>query len=64
MATIVNTPANDSGGNGMGFMGGMLVLLVLVVLFFVYGLPMLRQSASPTISVPEQIDVNVNGGGQ
>lgn len=63
MTTVVNNPSGESSGSGMGFMVGMIVLAVLAVLFFVYGLPALRQSASSggvQIEVPDQIDVNVN----
>lgn len=64
MATIVNTPSSGStdSGSGMGFFLGMLVLLLIVVLFFVYGLPAIRagvSSSAPSITVPEQVDVNV-----
>lgn len=59
--TIVNpTPSNNSDNNGMGFLFGAIVLIVLAVLFFMYGLPALRQSSVPQISIPEKIDVNIN----
>jgi hypothetical protein len=64
MATIVNNPApsSDSSG-GVGMIVGLLLLLLVGFLFFVYGLPMLRQStASPSITVPDKINVNVNPG--
>lgn len=61
MTTIVNNPApsNDSGG-GMGMIIGLVVLVVLAYLFFVYGLPALKQIGSPQINVPSEIDVNIN----
>lgn len=63
MTTIVNNPApsGDSGG-GMGMIIGLIVVVLLVFLFFVYGLPMLRQArlGSPQINVPSEIDVNIN----
>jgi len=63
MATIVNNPAPVNEGSGMGFFLGALVLIVFLVLLFIYGLPMLRNATQgPTINVPDQIDVNVNGG--
>lgn len=61
MTTIVNTPpsSNDSGGN-MGMIIGLIVLVVFGYLFFVYGLPAVRQMTSGTqINVPSEIDVNV-----
>ena len=64
MTTVVNNPAptgTHDSGSGMGFFLGLIVLLLLVFLFFVYGLPALRNSFStPSINVPGQIDVNVN----
>ncbi len=62
MTTIVNNPppSNDSGGN-MGMIIGLIVLLVLGYLFFIYGIPALRQIqlGSPQINIPSKIDVNV-----
>ncbi len=63
MTTIVNTPApsNDSGG-GMGMIVGLIVLAAVLFIFFVYGLPAIRQMqpATPQINIPGKIDVNVN----
>lgn len=61
MATIINNPGNGDSGNGMGMIVGVIVILVIAFLFFVYGLPMLRQLSAPQINVnvPEKIDVNV-----
>lgn len=69
MATIVNTtPAapSDSGSSAQ-FLIGAVLLLVLAFLFFYYGLPAIRTATAPaqqgtSIQVPDQIDVNVNGG--
>jgi hypothetical protein len=60
MATIVNNPppSNDSGGP-MGMIIGLIVVLVMGYLFFVYGLPALRQVGSPQINIPSKIDINV-----
>ena len=62
--TIINpTPSNNSSGNnGVGFLIGVLVLIVFAVLFFVYGLPLLRGlsgSSGVQINVPKSIDVKV-----
>lgn len=62
MATIVNNPPSQSGGNGMGFLLGIIVLIVFVIALIWFGLPMINratQSQSPQINVPDQIDVNV-----
>ena len=60
MATVVNNPGNNNSGNGIVMILGLIVILVIAFLFFVYGLPMLRQSAAPQINVPDKIEVNVN----
>lgn len=65
MTTVINNPPSqqsDSGG-GIGMIMGAVVLLVVGYLFFVYGLPAMRQvDVTPQINVPENIDVNVNQG--
>lgn len=65
MTTIINTPqpSNDSS-SGMGMVIGLVVLVVIGFLFFVYGLPALRQMrlGNPQINVPSSIDVNVKQG--
>lgn len=63
MATIVNNPPayEDRGGNGMGFLLGVIVLLFVAALFFYYGLPLIGQAMQgPQVNVPGKIDVNVN----
>ncbi|OGK66341.1 hypothetical protein A2313_01555 [Candidatus Roizmanbacteria bacterium RIFOXYB2_FULL_41_10] len=65
--TIVNpTPTNNSNSNnGMGFFLGAIVLLVFGLLFYMYGLPLIRQGFSGfgtgdvQINLPEKVDVNV-----
>lgn len=58
---VVNS--KDSG-NGMGFLLGIIALIVFVVLFLIYGLPMItnsvNQSQTPQVNVPKDINVNVN----
>lgn len=63
MTTIVNTPpAQNEAGGSMGMIVGLIALILVAYLFFVYGLPALRnvQLGAPQINVPAQIDVNVN----
>jgi len=62
MPTVVNNPAPQSnGGGGMGFLLGVIALILFVLALFYFGVPMLnRATQSPTVSVPDQIDVNVN----
>lgn len=62
MATTIINPSpaqNESSGN-LGIIIGLVVLVVLAYLFFIYGLPMVKQIGSPQINIPSQIDVNVN----
>lgn len=63
MTTIINTPQpkEDSGG-GMGMVIGLVVIVLLGFLFFVYGLPAIRQIklGGTEINVPDKIDVTVN----
>ncbi len=69
MTTIIN-PGNGDSSSAVGTVLMVVVLLVVVALFFIYGLPAIRNanngggSEGPTINVPESIDVNVNGGAQ
>lgn len=63
MTTVINTPqpANDSNGS-MGMIIGLVVTILVGFLFFVYGLPAIRQTRveTPQINIPDKIDVNVN----
>lgn len=64
MATVVNTPSSGGDSSGMGFAVGMVVLLLIVLMFVFWGMPMLRRGTSaPQVNIPDQVDVNVNGGG-
>ena len=57
MTTIINNPGGgDNGaGSGVGMIIGVIIALALVALFFVYGLPALRNQGNSNGS----IDVNV-----
>ncbi|HSW48326.1 MAG TPA: hypothetical protein VLG67_04575 [Candidatus Saccharimonadales bacterium] len=62
--TVINpAPSNNSnGGNGTGFLIGVIVLIVFAFLFFVYGLPYLRNltaNSGVQVNVPKSIDVNI-----
>jgi len=70
MTTIIN-PGNGDSSSAVGTVLIVVVLLVVVALFFIYGLPAIRNANNggdnngPTINVPDSIDVNVdNGGGE
>lgn len=57
MTTIINTPPSaDNATSGLSIVLGVIVALALVVLFFVYGLPALR-NAKPAQN--DSINVNV-----
>ena len=63
MTTIVNSPQPNNESNGsMGMVIGLIVLATVGLLFFVYGLPALRQMqfGNPQINIPNEIDVNIN----
>lgn len=59
MATIINNPPSEGSGNSMGMIFGLVAVLVLGYLFIFYALPALRQVGTPQITVPSEIDVNV-----
>lgn len=62
MATVVNNPQPaQSADNGNGFLLGVILLLIAALAFFYYGLPYVASGfgGDTQVSVPEQIDVNV-----
>ena len=66
MTTIVNnpTPSSDNNGSGMGLLIGIFVIIVVGLLFFYFGLPVIKkigsgQTTTPQIVIPDKIDVNV-----
>lgn len=63
MTTVINTPqpTNDSSNN-MGMIVGLVVLIVFGFLFFIYGLPALRniRFGGTEVNIPDKIDVNIN----
>ncbi len=62
MATIINNPPQDNSGGPLTLIVVLVVLIVLGYLGVVYGLPALKNvnfGGTPTINVPNTIDVNV-----
>lgn len=61
--TIINPqPSENSSSNGMSFLIGAIILIILAVIFFVYGLPLIKGmtgSNTVQINVPKSIDVKV-----
>ena len=58
MTTVINNPGNSEGSDSsVGMILGVIVFLVVVGLFFVYGLPAIRNSR---VTPPNgNIDINV-----
>ncbi len=55
---VGHTHASD---RGMGFIGGVILLILAIALFLYYGLPVIRSaSTTPQINVPNKVDVNVH----
>lgn len=61
MTTIVNTPpATNDSSSVIGMIFGLIILAVLGYLFFVYGIPAIRQFQSRGIQVNVPSDININ----
>ena len=60
MATVVNTPSNtDSGSTGV--LMGILLIVAMVLLFYFFGLPLIRggYNGGAQLNVPSHMNVNV-----
>lgn len=64
MTTIITNPPAQNDNGGGGFLVAIVVLIIAVALFFIYGLPAVRQQtqqqSAPQIKIPEKVDVNIN----
>jgi hypothetical protein len=61
MATIVNNPGTTTDtSNNAGTLFAVLLLLALVFALVYYGLPQARNVFTPSVSIPDTVDVNVN----
>ena len=57
MTTVINNPSNgESADSVTGFIAVIILLIVLVALFFMYGLPAIRNSETPK---NDSIDISV-----
>ncbi|MFZ2151707.1 MAG: hypothetical protein WAV09_01210 [Minisyncoccia bacterium] len=57
MTTVINNPGNGEGSGGVaGIVVGMIALIVVIAIFFVYVLPMIRNSNVPP---QKSLDINV-----
>ena len=61
MSTVINNPANGEDSSGVaGMLIGIIVLVIAFILFFLYGLPMLRTNpATQEAPKSNSLDVNV-----
>lgn len=73
MTTVISNPAGTTdSGNSTGMIMAVLLVAVIAFLFFVYGVPAMRNTGSgsnttnsapaaqvPQVAVPNKIDVNV-----
>lgn len=65
--TIINPAPNNNSttDSGMGFLLGIILLIAFGLVFYVYGLPLVRQGLSGiggggvNINLPKTVDVNV-----
>ncbi len=58
MVTVVNTPpGSGESDSGVGLIVGIILAIVVIALFFIYGLPALRNSAQP---VPQDNNRDIN----
>jgi hypothetical protein len=58
MPTIINNPSGESD-SGLGMVLGVIIALILIALFFVYGLPALRNASTPQSGGTTNIQVEV-----
>ena len=58
MTTVINNPGNntESTDSAIGFVAVIILMIVVIALFFVYVLPMIRNSEAPK---NDDIDINV-----
>ena len=61
---VIHEHNGTDGSQSYGLIMGLIVIIGLAILFFVYGLPMLRGVGGTNVQIPDKVDVNVNGGQQ
>jgi len=60
MTTIVNNPGSGATtDDSVGTVFAMIILALIAILFFVYGLPAIRNAAQTEVNTPTRIDVNL-----
>lgn len=61
MTTVINNPGNGEGSSGVaGLLTGVIIVILFLVLFFLYGLPMIRNSNAPAQESPENNSLDIN----
>jgi hypothetical protein len=61
LATVINNPAaTTDDANNTGVIFAVLLLLALVFALVYWGVPNARNVFSPNLTVPRNVDVNVN----
>ncbi len=59
MATIINNPDSSGSDGGVGLILGVILTLVVIILFFMYGLPAIRNNGGTNVNVPDKIDIEI-----
>ncbi len=60
MTTIINNPGDGEGSDSLfGSIIGIVLVIILIVLFFVYGLPAIRNSDNTT-EEPQNSSLDIN----
>lgn len=57
---VVHNHPTENANSGSGFLLGVILLIIFVLFLLYYGLPLIRNTATPQLNVPSKIDVNVN----
>lgn len=63
MTTVVNNPGGSSDSSGVGMIVGVILAIILIVLFFVYGLPALKNSGGNDGGINLNVDLPTGGNG-
>lgn len=67
MVDVIHEHDSSAGaGASMGLVFGILMVILFMYLLFTYGMPYIRGggNSTPSVTIPDQVDVNINGGNQ
>ena len=59
MATIINNPGGGEKSSVVGIIVGVVIALVIIILFFMYGLPALRNRGTESTAPGANINVEL-----